>query len=56
MPEYDLVFKMDDDLEINPKNLKRALLASRPWQANTDKPTKTRLDRIFRLQPFTVTR
>ena len=35
LPEYDLVIKMDDDLEISPSNLKRALLASRPWQANT---------------------
>ena len=38
LPEYDLVIKMDDDLEISPSNLKRALLASRPWQANTIKP------------------
>ena len=35
LPESDLVIKMDDDLEISPGNLKRALLASRPWQANT---------------------
>ena len=47
LPEYDLVIKMDDDLEISPSNLKRALLASRPWQANTInyplKNTKTKL-------------
>ena len=40
LPEYDLVIKMDDDLEISPSNLKRALLGSRPWQANTVKPQK----------------
>ena len=26
LPEYDLVIKMDDDLEISPSNLKRALI------------------------------
>ena len=40
LPEYDLVIKMDDDLEISPNNLKRALLEIRPWQAKTVKPQK----------------
>jgi len=35
LPGCDLVIKMDDDLEISPDNLKRALLASLPWQAST---------------------
>ena len=37
LPGCDLVIKMDDDLEISPDNLKRALLASLPWQANLSK-------------------
>ena len=56
LPEYDLVIKMDDDLEISPSNLKRALLGIRPWQAKTVKRPKTRQTPIFRRQPFTVTR
>ena len=55
LPEYDLVIKMDDDLEISPSNLKRALLGIRPWQAKTVKRPKTRQTPIFRRQPFTVT-
>ena len=40
LPGCDLVIKMDDDLEISPDNLKRALLASLPWQANLSKSFK----------------
>ena len=40
LPGCDLVIKMDDDLEISPDNLKRALLASLPWQASLSKSCK----------------
>ena len=62
LPEYDLVIKMDDDLEISPSNLKRALLASRPWQATILSKTKKLkydhcpLPHMCRRPPFTATR
>ena len=40
LPGCDLVIKMDDDLEISPDNLKRALLASLPWQVSLSKSLK----------------